>query len=150
MKKYNLSKIMTAAWGIRRMTGCSMSTALKQSWARAKQPVFEIKGWFMSKNFTPNERLAIVGTDPVQIAETEKAVKLCWNTSYGKIVKWVPKSCFETDGSREADLAAAVEAHRARQASYEALVAECRAHGIPARKGWRVATMKAKLAAVVA
>lgn len=153
MKKYNLSKIMSRAWSIRRMNGrteCTMSTALRQAWAEAKRPALEIKGWFMSKNFTPNERLAIVGVDPVQIGETEKAVKLCWNTGYGKIVKWVPKSCFETEESREEELAAAVENRKARQAKYEELIAECRANGIPARKGWRVATMKDKLAALSA
>lgn len=38
MKKYNLSKIMKNAWAVRRMTGCSMSDALRQSWANAKAP----------------------------------------------------------------------------------------------------------------
>lgn len=38
MKKYNLSNIMKNAWAIRRMTGCTMSEALRQSWANAKAP----------------------------------------------------------------------------------------------------------------
>lgn len=38
MKKYNLSNIMKNAWAVRRMTGCSMSDALRQSWANAKAP----------------------------------------------------------------------------------------------------------------
>lgn len=36
MKKYNLSKIMTSAWSIRRSANVSMSTALKAAWALEK------------------------------------------------------------------------------------------------------------------
>lgn len=38
MKKYNLSNIMKNAWAIRRMTCCTMSEALRKSWANAKAP----------------------------------------------------------------------------------------------------------------
>lgn len=38
MKKYNLSNIMKNAWAIRRMTGCTMSTALRNAWTNAKAP----------------------------------------------------------------------------------------------------------------
>lgn len=38
MKKYNLSDIMKNAWYIRRMAGCTMSDALRKSWANAKAP----------------------------------------------------------------------------------------------------------------
>lgn len=36
--KYNLSNIMKNAWAIRRMTGCTMSAALRKSWDNAKAP----------------------------------------------------------------------------------------------------------------
>lgn len=38
MKKYNLSNIMKNAWAIRRMTGCTMSDALRKAWSNAKAP----------------------------------------------------------------------------------------------------------------
>lgn len=38
MKRYNLSNIMKNAWAIRRMTGCTMSEALRKSWANEKAP----------------------------------------------------------------------------------------------------------------
>lgn len=38
MKKYNLSQIMKDAWYIRRMTGCTMSDALRKAWASARAP----------------------------------------------------------------------------------------------------------------
>lgn len=38
MKKYNLSNIMINAWNIRRTTNCTMSEALRQSWANEKAP----------------------------------------------------------------------------------------------------------------
>lgn len=153
--KYDLSNIMKNAWSIRRMTGCTMSGALRQSWAEAKNSSYSVKGWFMSKNFTCSERLAIIGVSPVVLRETEKAIQLSWGTGYGKIVRWVPKSCLETSCGLKSEntvekCAQRLEVIKAWQSSYEALVSECRAHGIPARKGWRVSTMKQKLAEVVA
>ncbi len=153
--KYDLSNIMTNAWRTRRMTGCTMSEALHQSWAEAKKPSYSVNGWFMSRSFTDSERLAIIGVSPVSLRETEKAVQLSWDTSYGKIVRWAPKSCLETAEGLESEntaekCAQRLEVIKVRQNSYESLVSECRAHGIPARKGWRVATMKQKLAEVVA
>lgn len=156
MKKYNLSDIMNRAWSIRRMNGrieCSMSTALRQAWAEAKRPSYDIKRWFLEKNFSRNELFAMDGVDPALCGETEKAVKLMWRTDYGKIIRWIPKSCLMTDEDLAHDAAiaaAAAEDWKRRQARYNDLIAECRIHGIPARKGWRVATMKEKLAAVVA
>lgn len=151
--KYNKSEIMKNAWTTRKATNCTMSEALRKSWANAKAPEYFIRGWFISKNFTNNERIAIVGVKPELLCETEKAVKLCWNTEYGKITRWVPKSCLETAESFAAEntaekCAARLEAIKAREASYEALIAECRAHGIPAHKGWKTATMKQRLAAI--
>lgn len=54
-----------------------------------------VKNWFLNKNFDANERIAIANIEPTVEKETEKAVFLCWNTSYGKIKKWIPKSCTE-------------------------------------------------------
>ena len=54
-----------------------------------------VKSWFLNKNFPANERIAIAGVEPTVEKETEKAVFLCWATEYGKISKWVPKSCTE-------------------------------------------------------
>lgn len=151
--KYNKSEIMKSAWTIRKATGCTMSESLRKSWTNAKAPEYSVKDWFMSKNFTSDERIAIVGVKPELCRETEKAVQLRWNTEYGKITHWVPKSCLETAESLAAEntaekCAARLEAIRARETSYEALIAECRAHGIPARKGWKTATMKQRLAAI--
>lgn len=148
--KYNLTQIMTSAWTIRRTENLSMSASLKKSWAQAKRQPICIKGWFMTKNFTASERIAIAGTEPSVAAETEKALKLRWETSYGIIICWVPKSCLETAEATEAERKAALDAYNARQSRYEALIAECRAHGIPARKGWTASTMREKLAALAA
>lgn len=54
-----------------------------------------VKSWFLNKNFSANERIAIAGVEPTVEKETEKAVFLCWKTEYGNIKKWVPKSCTE-------------------------------------------------------
>lgn len=115
--------------------------------------MYNVKSWFLSKNFTPNERIAISGEIASLVRETEKAVQLRWNTENGAIVRWVPKSCLETSETLAAEntpekCAERLEALRAREENYEALIAQCKAHGIPARKGWRVATMQQRLAEV--
>ena len=110
-----------------------------------------IKTWFLEKNFTSSERIAMTD-EPMVTLETDKAVFLTWNTDCGKISRWVPKSCIVTDADLAAEntpekCAARLSAIQAREDSYMALVDLCKANGIKARKGWKVATMKAKLAA---
>lgn len=80
----------------------------------------EVKDWFLRKNFTQNERFAI-----------------------STIKSWVPKSCLVTDEDREARVKAADEA----AARYDALLDECKAAGIKGvRRGWRIETMRQRLA----
>lgn len=58
----------------------------------------KVKNWFMIKNFDANERIAIATAgDPVIERETEKAALLKWNTDFGSIKRWIPKSCIEED-----------------------------------------------------
>lgn len=52
-----------------------------------------VKNWFLTKNFNANERIAISETEPTVERETEKAMLLKWNTEYGIITSWIPKSC---------------------------------------------------------
>ena len=116
--------------------------------------MFSIKSWFLNKEFSANERIAITGVSPVMVRETEKAVCLSWNTSYGVVTRWVPKACLEgttlSEENTAEKCAARLDAIKAREARYESLISECRAHGIPARKGWKVSTMQQKLAEVSA
>lgn len=55
----------------------------------------KVKNWFVNKEFTADERIAIAGVEPTVERETEKASLLKWHTEYGNITKWVPKSCIE-------------------------------------------------------
>ena len=60
--------------------------------------IYRVKNWFMVKNFTSSERVAIMSSDEMIIEkETEKAVLGKWNTKFGSITKWIPKSCLEID-----------------------------------------------------
>lgn len=111
-----------------------------------------VKSWFMDREFTTNERIAIGFNDPAVQRETEKAFLLKWDTDYGVITHWVPKSCIISDEEIAAEntpekCAARAAATKAREERYQALIDLCKANGIKARKGWRVATMKEKLAA---
>lgn len=112
-----------------------------------------IKSWFYEKNFTAAEQLAISTSDAPAVArETEKALLLKWDTDYGTIQHWVPKSCIITDEALSAEntpekCAARLAAVKAREDAYQDLIDLCKNHGIRARKGMKVSTMKAKLAA---
>lgn len=61
----------------------------------------KIKTWFLSKNFTSNERMIIemaIFSDDVEILkETEKAVFVQFTSDYGAIKTWMPKSCMLND-----------------------------------------------------
>jgi hypothetical protein len=113
----------------------------------------EVKTWFLNKEFTSSQRIAISTAEaPTVQRETEKAVLLQWNTEFGVITHWVPKSCIVTDEQIAAEntpekCAARLAAIQAREDSYTALIAKCRENGIYARKGMKIATMKQKLAA---
>lgn len=53
-----------------------------------------LKSWFLHKEFTQGEQCAINCCDGCYIdRETEKAYLLRWNTEFGVIKHWVPKSC---------------------------------------------------------
>ena len=111
-----------------------------------------VKTWFLNKEFNSNERIAICGTEPTVVKETEKAVFLRWETDYGCITRWVPKSCIVTDAEIAAEntpekCAARLADMRTREDAYQALIDKCKANGIYARKGMKVSTMKQKLAA---
>jgi hypothetical protein len=55
-----------------------------------------VKAWFIHKNFTQQEAQAINnGCTITIVSETEKAYKLNFQTNFGSIVSWVPKSVCE-------------------------------------------------------
>lgn len=57
-----------------------------------------IKNWFMEQEFTRDERYAISVTDQYEVLkESEKAIQVRWNTEFGKITRWIPKSVIIED-----------------------------------------------------
>lgn len=52
----------------------------------------KVADWFLNKNYTMNEKYAMNVTDPTVERETEKAYFLKFNTDYGVISGWFPKS----------------------------------------------------------
>lgn len=52
-----------------------------------------IKAWFVKKEFSQSERYAMETSSADIERETEKAYLLKWNTKFGILKKWVPKSC---------------------------------------------------------
>lgn len=112
-----------------------------------------IKNWFVEKNFSSHELLAIAWCEPSVDRETDKALLLSWDTDYGKISRWVPKSCILTDEEIASEntpdkCAARLQKIQSINENYQALINLCKLHGISARKGMRAATMREKLKSV--
>ena len=57
----------------------------------------KIATWFINKNYSQNERYAMSITEPIIKKETEKAYFLVFNTEYGTIKGWFPKSVCENE-----------------------------------------------------
>lgn len=69
-----------------------------------------IKTWFLEKNYTHDEiEYGINLNDPTIEKETEKALLLKWNTEYGVIKGWFPKSVVIMDAEPETANTVALE-----------------------------------------
>lgn len=113
MKKMSMKVLMKNAWataknGAKKFGGSAkeyFAEALKQAWKLKRQfeglekgmeRVLEVKQWFMNKNFSSNEQFIAENSYQNDVVkETEKAVQIKFSSDYGKMVKWVPKSCLE-------------------------------------------------------
>lgn len=62
-----------------------------------KEVRLEVKQWFINKNFTQEERYVASVSDLTIIRETEKAVLIEFYSDFGKLNKWIPKSCLMTE-----------------------------------------------------
>lgn len=100
-----LSKGLKSAWALYKANGTvglasDIATAVANGEGKKATRIevtnknTQVKSWFINKNFNSNERQVIACADTVEtIAETAKAVRLCWTSEYGNITSWVPKSC---------------------------------------------------------
>lgn len=100
-----LSRGLRAAWALYKANGtvglASDITAAvaagegkKSARVEVENTKTQVKAWFINKNFNSNERQVIACADTVEtIAETAKAVRLCWTGEYGNLTSWVLKSC---------------------------------------------------------
>ncbi len=79
-----------------------------------------------------------VSDKPVKVAETEKAIKLMFESDYGKTFVWAPKMALIND----ADVVAADDRREAAIKKYDALVAWAKAQGV---KGVRNRMKKATI-----
>lgn len=57
-----------------------------------------IANWFMIENFNENERIIIESADNITVEkETENAINVKFDSDYGIIACWLPKSVVTTD-----------------------------------------------------
>lgn len=138
MSKQQLRNIMMIAWaqakdGAAQFGGKVveyLSQALCNAWAIVKGAAkFEFNGfksWFRA-NLTDHERFVLSISDaPVLAGETEKAVKLAFDSDFGKTYLWAPKSALLSP----ADWDAADARRYAAFSRYDRLVAWAKENGI--------------------
>ena len=106
-----------------------------------------VKEWIVRKNLNEQEAYAIseIGFEADTIRETEKAYYLLFDTNYGYIRMWAPKSqCYDEEAKREMEKE---EERRFEEGCkrYEKLLSFCKENGLRVRKGMRKATLLKKV-----
>lgn len=62
------------------------------------------KAWFTVNDLTEQQRYVLSVSDaPILVSETEKAVKLMFESDYGKTYIWAPKSALISDADVQAE-----------------------------------------------
>ena len=102
-----------------------------------------VKEWLVKKNLgvLSNEYFAAkeVDFEFEVVKETEKAVNGYFNTAYGRVYMWAPKSQLQT-------IAEKVEEDNERTNRYKEILSFAKAHDLKVRKGMKLATIKSKIA----
>lgn len=109
-----------------------------------------IKGWFLDKNFTQNERyiinLAMNGDELETLRETEKAVQLRADSDFGSLTFWCPKSCILKDGKVDEEMVRKYQRMEAGLNYNEKLVVFAKENGIKGiRRGMKTQTLMRKI-----
>ena len=109
-----------------------------------------IKGWFLDKNFSQNERyiinLAMMGDELETLRETEKAVQLRADSDFGNLTFWCPKSCILKDGEVDEEMVRKYQRMEAGLNYNEKLVAFAKENGIKGiRRGMKTQTLMRKI-----
>lgn len=102
-----------------------------------------VKEWLVRKNLgiLSNEYFAAkeVDFEFSVVKETEKAVNGYFDTAYGRVYMWAPKSQLQT-------IVEKVEEDNIRMNKYEEVLNFAKSNGLKVRKGMKLATIKSKIA----
>lgn len=100
----------------------------------------EIKEWFVIKNYEEGQSYSIreSGCEFVVEGETEKALKGYFDTNFGKIYGWVPKSVIVTEEDKK-ELGKRIYEGQKR---YERIIAWCKEQGLKVRNMMKMETIK--------
>lgn len=106
----------------------------------------KIKEWFLFKNFNDNERYVISVSDISIEKESEKAVYIKFESDFGTIKRWIPKSCIMTDEEEKEELRIKAERFNNYQNRYNSLIELGKSNGVKGlRKGLKIITIIEKI-----
>lgn len=112
-----------------------------------KNDKIAIPYWFIAKNLTRAQANAIIGETMVVERETEKAVLVKWNTDYGFVTLWTPKSIIVTEEEAKAEAKAEAEkkmnALKQGEERYNKMIAFAKENGLAVRNKMRKDTVMA-------
>jgi hypothetical protein len=101
-----------------------------------------IKEWFLVKNYSQNERYAISVAHATIEKESEKAIFVKFESEFGNIKSWIPKSCIMTDEEIKAE----IEVKKEIINKYESLIQWSKDNGVKGvRKMMKKSTLLKKI-----
>ena len=110
-----------------------------------KNDKIAIPYWFISKNLTRTQSDAIIGERMTVEKETEKAVLVKWNTDYGFVTLWTPKSIIVTEEEAKAEAKAEAEKKiqnfKAAEERYNKLINFAKENGLAVRNKMKKVTV---------
>ena len=97
-----------------------------------------VPAWIVEKNLDQDRFYAVraEGVNPTLARETEKAVLLEWDTEFGKVSMWCPKSILKSEEQVKAEEQADIERSNKKYDGYTKLVMAAEKAGVKYVRGY--------------
>ena len=94
--------------------------------------------WIVTKSLDQDRLYAVraEGVNPTVARETEKAILLEWETEFGKVSMWCPKSVLKTEEQMKAEEQADIERSNKKYDGYTKLISAAEEAGVKYVRGY--------------